>query len=169
MDFLEVRHSCILCILLKLKYSFYSNLEKATHSHRPGASTTHYFLSVHTQPRSWTQRQRPGNWDRIVTQGQLAGSIWPLCLLLLLPNSSWHRRLIFLFLVLGFSEHHREKKITETILKHKHHFCRAAIYSQVMWFSLCFRTLLKTVLKNIINKKMFFILSIFMCEHNYLF
>ena len=117
MDFLEVRQSFILCIALKLKYSFHSNLENATVTGlapQPHAASRLAILS----PLRCTQTA-PGTWDRVITQGQFAGSIWSLCLLLLFPNSSWYRRFIFLFLVLGFSEHHRKKKITEIILKHK--------------------------------------------------
>ena len=130
MDFLEVRQSFILCIALKLKYSFHSNLENATVTGlapQPHAASRLAILS----PLRCTQTA-PGTWDRVITQGQFAGSIWSLCLLLLFPNSSWYRRFIFLFLVLGFSEHHRKKKNHRDHIKTQTYFCRTVIYFQVI-------------------------------------
>ena len=133
MDFLEVRQSFILYIALKLKYSFHSNLENATVTGlapQPHAASHLAILS----PLSCTQRRRlaPGTRNCVITQGQFAGSIWSLCLLLLFPNSSWYRRFVFLFLVLGFSEQHRKKKNHRDHIKTQTYSCRTVIYFQVI-------------------------------------
>lgn len=121
MDFPEVRYSCILCILLKLKHSFYSNLENATHSHRPGASTTRYFLSVHTQPSKLnTETGPPGTGTASLPRGSLLAASGPFVFFFFFPTRVGTGGSYFFFLSLGFQNGvGKKKKITEIILKPK--------------------------------------------------
>ena len=167
MDFSEVRHSCILCILLKLKHSVYSNRENATHSHRPGASTTRYFLSVRTQPSTLSRGGAPGTGATSWPRGSLLAASGPFVFFFFFPTRVGTGGSYFFFLSLGFQNGIGKKKIREIILKPKR--SSAGPSSIYRWYNFPFRMLLKTVLKKKINKKICFSFFQFLCVNIIIF